>query len=132
METKVENNNNSFLIKLATFIVDRRNLIFLLFGIGIIFSVAASGWVNVENDLATYLPDSTETKQGIDLMDEEFVTYGSAKIMVTNIDYDTAKKLSETLDVISRQQASRHNCASQRQGIKYICPPCIYAANGNP
>ena len=98
METKVENNNNSFLIKLATFIVDRRNLIFLLFGIGIIFSVAASGWVNVENDLATYLPDSTETKQGIDLMDEEFVTYGSAKIMVTNIDYDTAKKLSETLE----------------------------------
>ena len=98
MENKGENNNNSFLIKLATFIVDRRNLIFLLFGIGIIFSVAASGRVNVENDLATYLPGSTETKQGIDLMDEEFVTYGSAKIMVTNIDYDTAKKLSETLE----------------------------------
>ncbi len=97
MEAKGEN-NNSAMIKVATFIVDRRNLIFLLFAIGIIFSVVASGWVKVENDLSAYLSDDTETRQGLDLMDEEFVTYGSAKIMVTNIDFDDAKELSETLE----------------------------------
>ncbi len=97
MEAKGEN-NNSAMIKLATFIVDRRNLIFLLFAIGIIFSVVASGWVKVENDLSAYLSDDTETSQGLDLMDEEFVTYGTAKVMVTNINYDDAKELSEKLE----------------------------------
>jgi len=97
MEAKGEN-NNSVMIKVATFIVDRRNLIFLLFAIGIIFSVVASGWVKVENDLSAYLSDDTETSQGLDLMDEEFVTYGTAKVMVTNINYDDAKELSEKLE----------------------------------
>ena len=96
MESK--EGNNSFMIKVATFVVDRRNLSFLLFAIGIIFSVVAAGWVKVENDLAAYLSDDTETSQGIDLMDEEFVTYGTAKVMVTNIDYDTAEELSEMIE----------------------------------
>ena len=61
------------------------------------FSVIASGWVNVENDLAAYLSDETETTQGLDLMEEQFVTYGSAKVMVSNIDYDTAKEISERI-----------------------------------
>ena len=85
------------MIKAATFIVDRRNLIFLLFIIGIIFSIVASGWVEVENDLSAYLSDDTETSQGIDLMGEEFITYGTAKVMVTNIDYDSAKELADRL-----------------------------------
>ena len=96
MESK--ESNNSFMIKVATFIVDRRNLFFLLFVIAIVFSAIAAGWVSVENDLSSYLSDETETSQGLDLMDEEFITYGTAKVMVSNIDYDTAKALSEMLE----------------------------------
>ncbi len=96
METK--ETNNSFMIKVATFIVDRRNLVFLLFGIAIVFCLISSGWVSVENDLSKYLSEETETRQGLDLMEKEFVTYGTAKVMVTNIDYDTAKELSERLE----------------------------------
>ena len=34
----------SFMLKVATFVVDRRNLFFLLFAIVIAFSVISSGW----------------------------------------------------------------------------------------
>ena len=37
--------------KLATLIVDKRNLIFLLYIFALIFCVIATGWVNVENDI---------------------------------------------------------------------------------
>ena len=88
----------SFMLKVATFVVDRRNLFFLLFAIVIAFSVISSGWVSVENSLSAYLSDDTETRQGLDLMEEEFITYGTAKIMATNIDYDKALEISEKIE----------------------------------
>lgn len=39
-QNKVKEDGN-FMVKVATFIVDRRNLFFLLFGLAIIFSVVA-------------------------------------------------------------------------------------------
>ena len=42
--------------KIATFIVDKRNLFFLLYAFALIFSIVATGWVKVENDITTYLP----------------------------------------------------------------------------
>lgn len=89
---------NSPMIKIATFIVDRRNLFFLLFGIAIIFSLIASKWVKVENSLAAFLPKSAETSIALDRMEEEFTTYGSADIMVSNITYDDALALKEQIE----------------------------------
>ncbi len=97
---KKGNEDGGFMIKVATFIVDRRNLFFLLFGIALIFSVVSMNWVKVENKLSAYLPDTTETSQGIDLMEEQFITYGTAKVMVTNIPYDEADKIYEELDAL--------------------------------
>lgn len=99
MSRKVkEKDDESFMIKVATFIVDRRNLFFLIFGIAIIFSLFSSGWVKVENSLSAYLPDSTETSKGLSRMEDEFITYGSAKIMVTNITYETAGEISDMIE----------------------------------
>ena len=36
-----------FLIRLATWIVDKRNLFFLIYAAGLIFSLFSSGWVTV-------------------------------------------------------------------------------------
>ena len=47
------------MIKIATFIVDKRNLVFLLIGLSIIFSIFSSSWVEVENDLTYYLPNTS-------------------------------------------------------------------------
>jgi len=85
------------MIKVATFIVDRRNLFFLLFAIAAIFCLIASNWVKVENSLAAYLPATAETSIGLDRMSEEFTTYGSAKIMVMNITYEEAEKLADEI-----------------------------------
>ena len=98
MEKPMKQEDTGFMIKLATFIVDRRNLLFLLFGIAIIFSVVAMNWVKVENSLAAYLPETTETRQGLDLMSEQFITYGTADVMVTNIPYDKAEEISKQIE----------------------------------
>lgn len=93
-----EKDDAGFMVKVATFIVDKRNLFFLIFGIAIIFSLVSSSWVKVENALSAYLPDSTETSKGLNRMENEFITYGSAKIMVTNITYETACEISDMIE----------------------------------
>ena len=93
-----EKDDAGFMVKVATFIVDKRNLFFLIVGIAIIFSLVSSSWVKVENALSAYLPDSTETSKGLSRMENEFITYGSAKIMVTNITYETACEISDMIE----------------------------------
>lgn len=89
---------NSAMLRVASFIVDKRMLFFLIYIIAIIFSLFSAGWVKVNNDLADYLPETTETKQGLEVMDKEFVTFGTAKIMVANISYQDAKSLQSRIE----------------------------------
>lgn len=91
----------SFFEKLATVIVDRRNLIFFLYACALIFCLFSRSWVEVCDDLTAYLPDSTETRQGLTLMEEEVVTYGSARVMVANTTYDTARDLAKQFERIA-------------------------------
>ena len=60
MEPKKKTNSME---KLATFIVDKRHLFFVLYIFALLFSVIAIPWTKVENDVTTYLSDETETKQ---------------------------------------------------------------------
>ena len=69
MEQDVKKENNGML-KLATFIVDKRNHYFLITIILLIFSMFSSSWVNGENDLTQYLPDDSETKQALSIMED--------------------------------------------------------------
>ena len=86
--------------KIATFIVDKRNLFFLLYAFALIFSIVATGWVKVENDITTYLPEDTETRQGLTVMNDNFVTYGTARVMVSNVTYETAENICSDLESI--------------------------------
>ena len=86
--------------KIATFIVDKRNLFFLLYAFALIFSIVATGWVKVENDITTYLPEDTETRQGLTVMNDNFVTYGTARVMVSNFTYETAENICSDLESI--------------------------------
>ena len=103
MEQKPEKQNN-FMLKLATFIVDKRSLIFLIVIIGIVFSAVAVNWVNVENDLTAYLPADSSTKIGLDVMEREFITYGTASFMVGNISYEEAETLFEEIKQVEGVQ----------------------------
>lgn len=89
--------DSGFMVKVATFIVDKRNLFFLIFILAVIFSLVAANWVSVENALSAYLPKTAETSIGLDLMDEEYITYGTADFMVQNVTYEMAEELSGEL-----------------------------------
>lgn len=95
----------TFMVKLATFIVDKRNLFFLLAVILLIFSVVARNWVEVESDLTFYLPEDSETKQALNVMEDQFTTYGTAEVMVENITYDAAALLEDTVTGIKGVQS---------------------------
>ena len=86
--------SGGFFEKFATLVVDKRNLIIVLYVFALIFSVIAMGWVEVESDVTKYLDEDTETRQGIDAMNANFVTTGTARIMVSNITYDTALEIA--------------------------------------
>ncbi len=89
--------NKTFIQKVATFIVDKRHLFFLLYIFAFVFCLFSRNWVNVENDVTTYLPSDTETRQGIVKMNENFSTFASARIMVSNITYEDAEKIRDEL-----------------------------------
>lgn len=95
-----EKKSGNFFVKLATFIVDKRNLFFLLYVFALVFCIFSMNWVEVENDVTTYLPEDTETRQGIDAMNANFITYGSARVMVSNITYETAEDILEIIEGI--------------------------------
>lgn len=97
--------DNNFMTKLATLIVDKRNLLFLIIVVLLIFSVFSKDWVEVENDLTSFLPDDAETKIALDLMEKQFTTYGTAEVMVANISYSEAEKLNDTLTEIKGVQS---------------------------
>ena len=86
--------------KIAEFIVAKRTIFFLLYIFAFIFCVIAMGWVEVENDVTTYLPEDTETRQGIEAMFDNFETFGSAQVMVSNVTYDTAKQISQDIAAV--------------------------------
>jgi len=98
-------NSGGFMMKLASFIVDKRNLVFLLVGIFMVFSLFARSWVEVENDLTAYLPSGSKTKEGLEVMEKQFITYGSADLMVANISYAEAETLFEDLKQIEGVQS---------------------------
>lgn len=96
-EQQSKKGNESFMMRLATFIVDKRNLFFLIAIIGLIFSVFSRNWIEVENDLAFYLPSDSETRQGLDVMENQFTTFGSAEVMLANISLEEAWEIKEEI-----------------------------------
>ena len=89
---------SNFFEKLATFIVDKRNLIFFLYAIAIIASLITQSWVDVCDDLTKYLPETTETRRGLTLMEDEMKTYGTARIIVSHVTYEIARDLADQIE----------------------------------
>ncbi|RKW40969.1 MAG: RND transporter [Lachnospiraceae bacterium] len=87
--------------RISAYIVNKRKAFMVFFILAAVFSVFSSSWVKVSNKLSDYLPESTKTKQGLDIMDENFTTFGTAKVMVNNIDYEKALELSTKLKEIA-------------------------------
>ena len=84
--------------RISAFIVDKRKAFYLLYIGFAIFCLFSSNWVAVNDDLTSYLPDTTETRRGLSIMDEEFMTFGTNRIMVDNIAFSEAEKLAKQIE----------------------------------
>ncbi len=92
--------NNTIFERIATFVVDKRTLFFLLYIFALVFSLVSMSWVEIENDVTTYLSEDTEIRQGLEAMNANYVTPGTARVMVSNITLDTAWDLSEKISAV--------------------------------
>lgn len=84
--------------KITRFIVDKKNYIIILFIALIAYCIWGIGQVKIEYDITAYLPSNTDTKQALDIMDDEFVTFGTATIMIRNISFDDAMELHDEIE----------------------------------
>ena len=98
MEPKKERGN--IMEKVAQFIVDKRNLFFLLYIAAMIFCVFSMGWKQVETDVTVYLNEESETRQGLATMNEHFAMFSSARVMVSNVTYGDAAELATKISEV--------------------------------
>lgn len=89
--------DTGFMRAMATAIVNGRFVVFALFLVACIYCGLSVGRVQLESTLTAFLPESTETRQGIDVMADEFTSYASASVMVSNVTYEIASDLAEDI-----------------------------------
>ncbi len=119
----------SLMHRVSEVIVDRRKIIFLAILICVIFSVFSMGWVEVENDLSSFLPDRSDSKAGVDVMMDEFTLYGMAQVMVANVTLEEAYGIKEKIEAVDGIQMvefgedkSHYNNASACYSLTFDYP----------
>lgn len=85
---------------IASFIVNKRKAFLVFFILAAVFGVFSSSWVKVSEKLSDYLPQSSLTKQGLNIMDKSFTTFGTAKVMIYNVDYEKALEVAKQIEEI--------------------------------
>ena len=88
------------LTAIAETIVSGRFVIFALFAVAAVFCALTLGRVKVNPDLTAFLPEETETRRGVAVMDEEFETYGAARILIENVPADEATEIARRIGEI--------------------------------
>ena len=83
--------------RIAAAIVRLRFVFLLLFLAAGVFCVLTMGRVRVNSELTFFLPPSTETRRGLTIMEEEFVSCATEDIMVSNVTYELAAGLADKL-----------------------------------
>lgn len=98
MKEQEKKKKGNLWLTVATFIVNKRKAIEILFVLAIIYSVLCINKVQVNQDITSYLPADSETRQGLSIMDEQFMTYGSAKVMLANVTFNQADSLVDSIE----------------------------------
>ena len=85
---------------IASGIVQGRYGILLIFLAAAVYCALSVGRVRVNSDLTAFLPPDTETRRGLTIMEEEFITYPSQSVMVANITYEQADRLRQEIEAL--------------------------------
>ena len=83
--------------RIAAGIIRFRFIILILFLAAGVYCALSVGRVRVSSDLTAFLPPETETRRGLTIMEEEFTSYASAEIMVSNITFEHAQRLADEI-----------------------------------
>ena len=83
--------------RIAAAIIRWRGLFILLFLAAAVYCALSLPRVKVNSDLTFFLAAHTETRRGITIMEEDFVTCATEDVMVANLTYDTARQLADTI-----------------------------------
>ena len=86
----------------AKIIIKFRFAVFALFITAAVYCVASLGKVRINSDLTSFLPADSETRRGIVVMQDEFVTYATAYIMLEDVSASEAYSFAEELKRIDR------------------------------
>lgn len=90
--------------KISEFLIKRRNLILIIVTIFTIYSITLISKVNVISDMTKLLPDDSQMKIGIDIMEDEFSNLEEdtvIKVMSTNLDNEKKLELIEKLEKLN-------------------------------
>lgn len=86
--------------KIARFIVHKRWPIILLFVLFLAYCAYGVTRITVETSLTAYLPSDTDTKKALDIMEKEFITYGSSEILIEGVTFETADSLAAQIRAV--------------------------------
>ena len=89
--------------KITNFIVNKRYLILIIFILLAIACAIISNNVNINNDMTKYLPSTSETRKGMDIMEDEFSDVketSSLNVMFKGLKSDEKLKIHEELEQI--------------------------------
>ncbi len=92
--------NKPFLKKAAGAIVAGRYLIFLIFAAACVYCALSVGRVKTNPDLAAFLPEDTETRKALTVMEKEFEDFETVSVMLSGVSYEEAEAVrGELLDL---------------------------------
>ena len=88
--------------KITDFIINKRHFILVLFIVFTIISAILSSKVKINYDIAKYLPDTSETRIGMDIMEEEFsgTETSSLNLMFENLADNKKLEIKNDLESI--------------------------------
>ena len=90
-------NRDEIMHSIAALIVRYRFVIMLLFIAAAIYCGLSLGRVKVSSELTIFLPETTETRRGLHIMEDSFITYASEDVMVANVTLDKAQELADAI-----------------------------------
>lgn len=95
---QLEEKKGSF--SLPVFIIERSRAIEIVFVIAVLLSMLAAPFVNINYDLTRYLPDTVQSKAGLDLMEEKFGYPGTGRVMIEDVTLYEAKQHKDKLEKV--------------------------------
>lgn len=86
--------------KIANFIVEKKNVIFIFLAIILIVSTIGIFNVNVNYDMSKYLPDDSEVKIGMEKMNQDFGELSNITVMIDDLSKEERAQVQEELSNI--------------------------------